>query len=204
MRLTVNGQRSGLSISRKVEPEKWNARTGKMRGTNLEANELNSYLDIIRNKINKIHARLVDEGRPFCSSDIKNLYLGKGEKIKMLVQLFEEHNLQMEKLVGVEFALGTWKRYHTTKNHLKEFLNTEYGKDDVPLRDINLRFIKGFEYFLKITKVCNHNSALKYVNNFKAEWQSPMTGYLKIHSITTKFNLKLWSVIFFPKRNYKT
>ncbi len=167
LRLTVNRQRSELSISRKVDPEKWNTRTGKMRGTNLEANELNSYLDAVRNKINKIHARLVDEGRPFNSSDIKNLYVGKGEKIKMLVQLFEEHNLQMEKLVGVEFALGTWKRYHTTKKHVKEFLRTEYRKDDVPVRDVNLRFIKGFEYFLKITKACNHNSALKYVNNFK-------------------------------------
>ena len=167
LRLTVNGQRNELSISRKIEPEKWNARTGKMRGTSLETNELNSYLDVVRHKINKIHGRLVDEGRPFNSSEIKNLYLGKGEKIKMLVQLFEEHNLQMEKLVGVEFALGTWKRYHTTKKHVKEFLRTEYRKDDVPVRDVNLRFIKGFEYFLKITKACNHNSALKYVNNFK-------------------------------------
>jgi hypothetical protein len=51
LRFTVNGQRSELSISRKVDPEKWSARTGKMRGTNLEANELNSYLDAVRNKI---------------------------------------------------------------------------------------------------------------------------------------------------------
>jgi site-specific recombinase XerD len=167
LRLTVNGQRNELSISRKIEPERWNARTGKMRGTSLETNELNSYLDVVRHKINKIHGRLVDEGRPFNSSDIKNLYLGKGEKTKMLVQLFEEHNQQMEKLVGVEFALGTWKRYHTTKKHVKEFLKTEYHQNDIPVRDVNLRFIKGFEYFLKITKACNHNSALKYVNNFK-------------------------------------
>lgn len=167
LRFTVNGRRSELSVSRKVDPEKWSARTGKMRGTNLEANELNSYLDSVRNKINKIHARLVDEGRPFNSSDIKNLYVGKGEKIKMLVQLFEEHNQQMEKLVGIEFALGTWKRYHTTKKHVEEFLKTEYHKSDIPVRDVNLKFIKGFEYFLKVTKACNHNSALKYVNNFK-------------------------------------
>ena len=167
LRLTVNGQRNELSISRKIEPEKWNARTGKMRGTSLETNELNSYLDVVRHKINKIHGRLVDEGRPFNSSDIKNLYLGKGEKTKMLVQLFEEHNQQMEKLVGVEFALGTWKRYHTTKKHVQEFLKTEYHQSDNPVRDVNLKFIKGFEYFLKVTKGCNHNSALKYVNNFK-------------------------------------
>ena len=167
LRLTVNGQRSELSVSRKVDPEKWSARTGKMRGTNLEANELNSYLDAVRNKINKIHARLVDEGRPFNSSEIKNLYVGKGVKIKMLVQLFEEHNQQMEKLVGIEFALGTWKRYHTTKSHVAEYVKQEYRKNDIPVREVDLKFIKGFEYFLKVTKACNHNSALKYVNNFK-------------------------------------
>lgn len=34
LRITVNGKRSELSTSRKVDPEKWNARTGRMRGTN--------------------------------------------------------------------------------------------------------------------------------------------------------------------------
>ncbi len=167
LRLTVNGQRSELSISCKVDPEKWNARTGKMRGTNLEATELNSYLDSVRNKINKIHARLVDENKPFSSSDIKNGYLGKDKKLKMLVQLFDEHNLQMEKLVDIEFALGTYKRYHTTRNHVAEYIREAYDKHDIPVRDVDLKFIKGFEYFLKVTKACNHNSSLKYVNNFK-------------------------------------
>src|SRR5690606_2361953 len=110
---------------------------------------------------------LVDQEKPFAPSDIKALYLGKGEKTKMLIQLFEEHNQQMEKLIGVEFALGTFKRYTTTKNHIEEYLQSEYGQTDIPIRDVDLKFIKGFEYFLKVTKECNHNSALKYVNNFK-------------------------------------
>ena len=110
-----------------------------MRGTNLEANELNSYLGAVQNKINKIYARLVDEERPFTSSDIKNQYLGKGEKLKFLVKLFEEHNQQMEKLVDIEFAIGTWKRSYTTKNHVEEYLKTEYRKSDIPVRDVNLK-----------------------------------------------------------------
>ena len=140
---------------------------GKMKGNHLLANELNSYLDSVRNKINKIHARLVDENTLFTSSDIKSLYLGKGEKLKMLVKLFDEHNQQMEKLVDIEFALSTYKRYYTTRNHVAQFIKAEYGGSDIPIRDVNLKFIKGFEYFLKVTKECNHNSALKYVNNFK-------------------------------------
>ena len=35
------------------------------------------------------------------------------------------------------------------------------------MNDINHQFITKFEYFLKTKRECNHNSALKYVNNFK-------------------------------------
>ncbi len=70
-------------------------------------------------------------------------------------------------MIGIEFALATYKRYHTTRSHVAEYLQAEYHKRDIPVKDVNLKFIKGFEYFLKITKACNHNTALKYVNNFK-------------------------------------
>ncbi|MDX1470749.1 MAG: site-specific integrase, partial [Flavobacteriaceae bacterium] len=36
-----------------------------------------------------------------------------------------------------------------------------------PMNEINHQFITKFEYFLKTKRKCNHNSALKYVNNFK-------------------------------------
>ncbi len=167
LRLTVNGKRSELSISRKIEPEKWHARLGKMKGSDAKAVQLNQYLDTVRSKINRIHQRFIDEEKPFTALDIKSAYVDDGDKLKMLVVLFEEHNAEMEKLIGKDFALGTWKRYNTTKKHVQEYVKSEYRRSDIPVRDVNLKFIKGFEYFLKVTKNCNHNSALKYINNFK-------------------------------------
>jgi site-specific recombinase XerD len=73
----------------------------------------------------------------------------------------------MKKLIDIEFALGTYKRYHTTRSHVAEFIKTEFRKFDIPVRDVDLKFIKGLEFFLKTDKNCNHNSALKYINNFK-------------------------------------
>ncbi len=67
-----------------------------------------------------------------------DMYLMEEVKRKILVQLFEEHNQQMEKLVGVEFALGTWKRYHTTKSHVAEYVKAEYRKNDIPVKDVDL------------------------------------------------------------------
>lgn len=167
LRLTVNGKRSGLSISRKIDPQKWDARANKARGTNQEAKELNIYLDKIRSRVNKVYEKLMDANQPFTALDLKNNYLGKKEKIKMILEVFDEHNKQMEKLIDIEFALGTYKRYFTTRNHIYTYVKEEYGKEDIPIRDVNLKFIRGFEYFLKEKKACNHNSALKYVNNFK-------------------------------------
>ncbi len=167
LRLTVNGKRSELSISRKIEPKKWHAKLGKMKGTDPESVQLNQYLDTVRSKINRIHQRFIDEEKPFTASDIKYAYSDKGDKLKMLVAVFKEHNEQMKKLIGKDFALGTWKRYNTTKKHVQEYVRAEYRSSDIPLRDVNLKFIKGFEYFLKTNKNCNHNSSLKYINNFK-------------------------------------
>jgi len=167
LRLTVNGKRSELSISRKVDPEKWNARTGRMRGSGMEAVQLNQYLDMVRAKINKIQFQLVEEGNPFTALDIKNIYQGKDREVKMLLEVFDEHNRQMKKLVDKEFAIGTWKRYFTTRNHISEFIRHEYKREDLPVHDVDLKFITRFEHFMKSVKDCNHNSSLKYINNFK-------------------------------------
>ncbi len=51
LRLTVNGKRAGLSISRKVDPERWDARTNKMRGTSAQTREL--YLWTCNKKVDK-------------------------------------------------------------------------------------------------------------------------------------------------------
>ena len=167
LRITVNGQRTVISLHRKIDPSKWDSRMNKLKGKGVEAEELNRFMATIRHKINKIHHHLIEEGEPFTVHDVKDKYLGKDKKYKMLLELFDEHNQQMEKLIGIEFALATYKRYHTTRSHVSEYINTEYRKNDVPVRNVDLKFIKGFEYFLKVTKACNHNTALKYVNNFK-------------------------------------
>lgn len=167
LRITVDGRRTTISLNRKIDPSKWDSRMNKLKGKGYEAEELNRFMATIRHKVNKIQHDLIEEGQPFTVHDVKDKYLGKDAKLKMLIQLFDEHNQQMEKLVGIEFALGTYKRYHTTRSHLAEYVKSEYRKNDIAVRDVDLKFIKGFEYFLKVSKECNHNSALKYVNNFK-------------------------------------
>lgn len=85
----------------------------------------------------------------------------------MLLEVFQEHNNQVEQLIGQDFAAGTAERYRSAKKHLAEYIKYDYKKDDIPIQDVNHKFITGFEYYLKAVRKCSHNTAIKYVVNFK-------------------------------------
>ena len=64
-----------------------------------------------------------------------------------MLKLFEQHNAEFEKKVGHSRAQGTFTRYRTVCNHIREFLPHSYKREDIPLKELNLTFINDFEYF---------------------------------------------------------
>ncbi len=167
LRITVNGKRAELSISRKVDVKKWITSAGKMKGSSTEAQQLNKYIDTISNKLYKIHQRLVEENKLITAVKIRDIYRGKSERSKTILKIFENHNNQVEKLVGKEYALGTLERYKTAKKHLESYIKLEYKIEDISVKEVDHKFITGFEYYLKTEKNCAHNTAIKYITNFK-------------------------------------
>ena len=100
-------------------------------------------------------------------SSMMNLLKGGGKKVRFILQTFKEHNDRTDLLAGKDISVSTAKRYWTCYDHVKQFIEEEYNLEDYKLKDIDYRFITKFEFFLKTTRKCNHNSALKYINNFK-------------------------------------
>ncbi len=167
VRITVNGKRAELSIRRKVSLKKWSSKSARAIGYSQEAQDLNRFMDVISNKIFKIHEKLVEENKLITSVAIRDIYQGKIGKQKMLLEIFKDHNTQVENLVGKDFSLNTLNRYKTTKKHLTAYILLEYNVEDIPIKSVDYKFIMGFEYYLKTTKNCSHNSAIKYVTNLK-------------------------------------
>ena len=167
LRITVNGKRSEFSIKRKVLLNKWNSEAGKVRGTTADVRELNRYMDSIKVKVHKIQETLLENQELVTSEIIKNIYLGKSIKHKMILEVFQEHNDKVEKLIGKDFAPGTAERYKTAKKHVSNYILKEYNVEDIPVKDVDHKFITGFEYYLKTTRNCSHNTSIKYITNFK-------------------------------------
>ncbi|MEO1485342.1 MAG: site-specific integrase [Bacteroidota bacterium] len=167
LRITVDGKRVEMSTNRKTYSHKWNAAQSMVQGFSPEVRQLNVYLAKMRTDIYKHVEKLKEADFALTAESLRNAYMGRGQKYKMLLEVFQEHNNQVNNLVGQDFAEGTAERYRTARSHLAEYILFEYKRKDIPVRQVDHAFITGFEYYLKTQRKCSHNTAIKYVVNFK-------------------------------------
>ena len=167
LRITVNGLRAEFSIKRKIEPEKWCSIKGRVKGSNPKAKALNHYMDALESKAYDIHSKLVIKKKPFNAELIKNQLLNKEDMYKTLLSIYDEHNTQIEQLVGLDYSYGAYRRHIRTRNHLAAFIKKEFKLADLFIIEVDLKFISRFHHFLKTKKIGNQNTVTKYVVNFK-------------------------------------
>src|SRR5690606_33613436 len=139
---------------------------GRAAGTKAEARSLNAYLDSLQAKIYEAHRQLVESGKPVTAESIKDRFLGKEEKGRMLLEIFREHNDRVKALVGEEFAPGTLERYETSLKHTRDFLEWRHGAGDIDVRKVDHAFVTDYEFYLRSVRKCSNNTAVKYIKNF--------------------------------------
>src|SRR5690606_26341759 len=167
LRITVDGHRAELSIRRKVPIEYWNAETSQARGNSAASQEVNRLMTSIRSKIYSIEQEHLNKGKNITAIGLRDAFLGKNEINRMVLEIFKEHNDKVEQLIGKDFAPGTAERYKTAKKHIGDYIQSNYHVTDLNVKEVDHRFISGFEYYLKTTRKCSHNTAIKYITNFK-------------------------------------
>lgn len=167
LRITYDGKRAEASTLRKVPLSKWNSKANKVTGSSAEAKQINRNLDIIKNRVYEIYQKLLEKGGEITAVGIKDEYLGNNDDKKSILQMFEDHNSRMKKLVGKDYSFRTLQRYETTKKHLNSFISSNFKIEDYPVKDIDTKFVNSFIYYLKTKLDLSHNSALKYISYFK-------------------------------------
>ncbi len=168
LRVTVNGERVETTINLKIVPELWDHLACKSIGSSPNDEELNDRLDTIRLRIMQIYRLMELDARPISAKAIINEYQGKSiKKIVTIGEVFGEHNERCHKLIGKGMSKATVERYDTCLRHLKQFMKYNFGQDDMPIDEINHKFIKDLEFWYKTERNCAHNSTIKYLKNFK-------------------------------------
>lgn len=167
LRITINGQRIEQTTQRYVELSKWSAETNRVKGTTGSAKAVNDYLDVLKTRVYSCERQMVLDGIPITYASFKDKWTAGTDKPRMLLEVFQQHNNQLKALIGKEFSAGTFERYTTSLNHTRAFLNWKYCVDDIDIKKLDYEFVADYEFWLKSERNCNHNSAIKYISNFR-------------------------------------
>lgn len=167
LRITVDGIPKEISTGRQCDPDRWNSNAGRVIGTKEDAKSINAYLDTLQNKVYEARRLLVDKGEIITADGLREAIKGTERRSKTILSIFQEHNEQMKSLVGKDFAAGTLERYKTSLAHTREYMQWKYGVSDLEIRKLDYDFICQYEFWLKTYRNCSHNTAIKYIANFR-------------------------------------
>ena len=126
------------------------------------------HLDSLRGKIYDIQQELANAYLPINPTLIKDRLLNKQDDCKMFFHLFEEHNNQLEKLLGIDYERSTRGRYKTCLSYFREMYRKEYSKTtDFPVKSLSPDMIQRFEVFLRAEKHLANNTMIRFMKCVK-------------------------------------
>ncbi|WP_298417814.1 site-specific integrase [uncultured Kordia sp.] len=167
-RLTFKGKRKQFSTGFFINPKDWKSKLQKGSPPNKNNNYINTQLSLIKQQINQAFLFLQVNNEQF---DAEDIYLQlKGitrKKDKTILEVFQAHNDKVEKLIGKEYVLPTLWKYKQAKALLKDFISFHYKKNDFQFKDLEISFIKEYEFYLKTEKKLAQSSTYKAIQRFK-------------------------------------
>lgn len=167
LHITIGGVRFEAATGKNVATEKWSASAGRVKGSSIEAKEINGFLDSLNGKAHAIQRQIIREGAEMSMDVFKSKWLGVDSDSVDLLEVFEEHNSKIEALIGQEYAHATYLRYQTTPKHTRNFIFWKFKITKMDVRKLNFQFISDFEFYLKSVKKVGHNATMKYLANLK-------------------------------------
>lgn len=170
MRITVNGARVETNIRKSIDPALWNQAKECAKGKSRKSCDLNAYIEEARIKLHGIFNELESEGIPIHARLLQEKFFGQDkepEAVRTIIGTMQEHNDQCRELVGKDYALITIRRYESCKRYLAELIKQKYGKEDLPLTEVNGELVRAFEFYLKTEKECQQNTVIRYMKCLK-------------------------------------
>ena len=167
LRVTINGKRFEVSAQRHIEPARWSSAAGKVKGNSEDARYINQHLDSLKQKVYDYQKAITREGKEFSKETLRMKWYGIEQHTYTLVQVFQQHNDQLQSLIGKDNSKATYTKYRTTLDHTISFLQWKFKRSDIEISSINFSFITDFEFWLKSVQNCNHNTTIKYISNLR-------------------------------------
>lgn len=167
LRIYLNNERLPIGSSGvAVDPKQWDSDKNRLKGRTTEVLQINQQLDNVQSGLQTIFRKL-ELSEDLSLERIKSEYLGKKEQIDTILTLFDKHNNDVRKQVGICRTLATLQKYENCKRHFTNFLKTKYGRTDLKLSEMTPVVIHDFRVFLLSKAKCMPNTATKIIKFLK-------------------------------------
>ena len=170
-RIELGRRHSAFSAKKKIPLSLWDSRKQRLLGKSAIANSINRYLNECTALVHARYRELCERGETFSAADVRNAYQGQLCQNAMLLECYAEYLRQIEERVGIDRAMKTLELRTYQQTLLREYVRRKYKLSDIPLMELDISFIEGYEYFLTIDRklkrgsICSALSALKAVVN---------------------------------------
>lgn len=166
-RITIDGQASRFNTKVSINPTIWDAKASIVRGRSKEAIEVNSLLDTIKTSIYNVYHDLLTKENNVNAERVKNIFLGFEIKHQTVLELFQRHNDDVAKLVGISKSKETLQKYEVARKRMADFIKEYYHVSDISLKEVNHMFLHNFQIYLMTTCKCKENTTAKFLQRFR-------------------------------------
>jgi len=195
--MTYQKKRKIFSTGLFINPEYWSSSQQEAKPPNAENNIINTQLSLINQKISEAFLVLQVLPNEFDVDDVYKKF--KGEDVKTEITILgacDLHNEKMKKLVGVDLNQLSWSRYVESRGKVSEFIKSKYKKSDLKLEQLDLKFIKGLEYYWKTEKKLRQATIYRNMQRVKKMIQFAIDeNYLQKNPFSLYKNKKYKGVI---------
>ena len=146
-KLSLGENKKPFSTGLFIRPDQWDKMSQRVKGAEDYNKLINNKLSEIEAQFIRIEKQLYDEGKDITLAEVYSRYLGKTDE-KSLCMVFEERISRMESLVGTEYTASTLQKFKEVYAHVRLFIREYTRQQDIPLKQLNYRFIQQFVEFL--------------------------------------------------------
>ena len=173
--IIINGRRKYITLDRRIDSVHFDSKRQCVKGDS----GINDYLQTLRTKCYNIETEMIKNGMEITVDTFTDIFKNgfKSNSITIL-QLFKEHNKQIEKKIerGI-ITKTTLNKYKVTTEYLASYIKT-LKKDDIMVKSITPLFVENFFVFL--LGFMSNNTAIQKMKQLKKILKLAVEeGYIK-------------------------
>lgn len=193
-RIRVSGSVSDFRTKLQIHADNWNQKKCRGKGNTPEIENLNAVLSSIERSINVIKNNVLIEKGSVNAVQIKEIYVGlnktEEEKESEHKKLEEQHKQEEEERARQEIGISlidyynnylesrkdeipagqltqsTYSRYECVRDRLISYMQAKYEINDLPLKQIDIIFVRNFEMYIRTNFKCKNNTVMKLMQKF--------------------------------------